>query len=220
MAKLFKSEITNKEKILGDVRNAVIEKQEALFQDIDQRTDTWVPIEEEIGTAVTFVQNFKNEGGIFVYLDTENDFAECLKQLAPENGWEPLWCTSPIIQLLLKQYDIPFTETPNPDLMQKRASITDCECLVAQTGSIVLSEAMTHSREIYAATDVLLVVAHTHQIVDNMKDVFIKLKGKYDDDNPSQLVVITGPSRTTDIEQILITGVHGARQVAVFLLGS
>ena len=39
MARDFKREITNKEQILGDVRNAIIEKQEALIKDVDQRTD-------------------------------------------------------------------------------------------------------------------------------------------------------------------------------------
>ena len=46
---------TFKEQILAKVRNALIEKPEAMFQDIDQRTETWVPIKEEDGTAITFV---------------------------------------------------------------------------------------------------------------------------------------------------------------------
>ena len=46
---------TFKEQMLAKVRNALIERQEALFKDIDQRTETWVPIKEEDGTAITFV---------------------------------------------------------------------------------------------------------------------------------------------------------------------
>ena len=78
---------TFKEQMLAKVRNALIERQEALFKDIDQRTETWIPIKEEDGTAITFVQNFKEHGGIFIYLESEAEFAECIKQLAPENGW-------------------------------------------------------------------------------------------------------------------------------------
>ena len=37
---------TFKEQMLAKVRNALIERQEALFKDIDQRTETWVPIKE------------------------------------------------------------------------------------------------------------------------------------------------------------------------------
>ena len=59
---------TNKEQILALLRNAVIEKPEAMFKDIDLQTDTWKPIREEDGNAITFVQRFKDMGGIFFYL--------------------------------------------------------------------------------------------------------------------------------------------------------
>ena len=42
---------TFKEQMLAKVRNALIEKPEAMFKDIDQRTETWVPISEEDGTT-------------------------------------------------------------------------------------------------------------------------------------------------------------------------
>ena len=107
-----KEDITFKEQILAKVRNALIEKPEAMFKDIDQRTETWVPISEEDGTAVTFAQNFKELGGVFIYLDNENEFGECLHQLAPENGWEPLWCTSPAMQAILNRHGVAYSETP------------------------------------------------------------------------------------------------------------
>ena len=218
MARDFRREITNKEQILGDVRNAIIEKQEALIKDVDQHTDTWIPIKEEDGTAITFVQNFKEQGGIFVYLEDEDEFAECLRQLAPENAWEPLWCTSPTMQKMLERSGLAYTTDSAREPKQKLVSITDCECLVAQTGSIVLSEMMCRSRKNYATPDVLLVTATTTQIVNGLKDAFVKLKGKYGSGYPSQIAIITGPSRTSDIEQTPIIGAHGTRQVAVFLL--
>ena len=57
---------TNKEQILAMIRNAIIEKPEAIFQDIDLQSDTWKPIKEEDGNAITFVQKFKDMGGIFI----------------------------------------------------------------------------------------------------------------------------------------------------------
>lgn len=212
------TDTTFKEQILAKVRNALIERQEALFKDIDQRTDTWVPIKEEDGTAITFVQNFKEQGGIFIYLESEAEFADCIRQLAPENGWEPLWCTSPAMQQLLNKYSIPFTESKDCGPKQKLVSLTGCECLVAQTGSIILSDAMTQTREAYALPDILLVYATTEQIVPGMRTAFQTLKRKYGKGKPSQLTIITGPSRSTDIEQSLVIGASGIRQVAVFLV--
>ena len=211
-------DITFKEQILAKVRNALIEKPEAMFKDIDQRTETWVPISEEDGTAVTFAQNFKDLGGIFIYLEDENEFAECIRQLAPENGWEPLWCTSPAIQALLTRHNIAFTDSSDREPKQKLVSLVDCECLVAQTGSILLSDALSRTRQAYALPDILLVFATTDQIAGGVKEAFRYVRKHHGNKMPSQLTFVTGPSRTTDIEQTLVIGANGIRQVAVFLV--
>lgn len=218
MAWSNKDDITFKEQILAKVRNALIEKPEAMFKDIDNRSETWVPISEEDGTAVTFAQNFKALGGVFIYLENEMEFGECLRQLAPENGWEPLWCTSPALQEILKRYGVAYTETPVPEPKKKIVSLTGCECLVAKTGSVLLSDTVANGREVYALPDVLLVFATTEQIVGGLKEAFRFIKKRYGDKRPDQLTFITGPSRTTDIEQTLVIGAHGIRQVAVFLV--
>lgn len=211
-------DVSFKEQILAKVRNALIEKPEAMFMDVDQRSETWVPISEDDGTAITFAQNFKDLGGIFIYLESKNEFAECLRQLAPENGWEPVWCTSPAMQALLKRYGIDYTEASEREPKQKLVSLTDCECLVAQTGSVLLSDDLSGSRQSYALPDVLLVFATTDQIVGGVKEAFRYVRNHHGNTMPSQLTFITGPSRTTDIEQTLVIGANGIRQVAVFLV--
>lgn len=211
-------DVSFKEQILAKVRNALIEKPEAMFMDVDQRSETWVPISEDDGTAITFAQNFKDLGGIFIYLESKNEFAECLRQLAPENGWEPVWCTSPAMQALLKRYGIDYTEASEREPKQKLVSLTDCECLVAQTGSVLLSDDLSGSRQSYALPDVLLVFATTDQIVGGVKEAFRYVRNHHGNKMPSQLTFVTGPSRTTDIEQTLVIGANGIRQVAVFLV--
>lgn len=208
---------TNKEQILAKVRNALIEKPEAMFEDIDLQSDTWNPIKEEDGNAITFVQNFKDMGGIFIYLENEAEFGDCMKQLAPQNGWEPLWCTSPAMQSLLEEYGIDYDTEPVKENKRKVVSIADCEYLVAQTGSIIVSD-RNSDRRTYTESDVLLILARSEQIVGGLKEAMQRIKSDFNSGEVSQTVIITGMTLSYDIEQELVSGVFGARQIAVFLI--
>lgn len=209
---------TNKEQILAKLRNALLEKPEAMFEDIDLRTDTWKPINEEDGNAITFVQNFKELGGIFIYLENEAEFGECMRQLAPQNEWEPLWCTGGEMQAILEKYGLTYSITPVRENKHKIVSITTCEFLIAKTGSIILSDHNTNSRKAYTEPDVLLVLAHTSQIVGGLKEALKKQKTELTSHVATQTVILTGPTRTYDIEQEAVQGVFGPRQIAVFLI--
>ena len=210
---------TNKEQILALLRNAVIEKPEAMFKDIDLRTDTWKPIREEDGNAITFVQRFKDMGGIFIYLENEAELGECLKQLAPQNGWGSLWCTSPEMQTLLEKYGVSYViDEPNRNDNPKIASIIPCDYLVAQTGSIIVTDGRTGSRKAYTNADILLVMAHTDQIVVGLKEAMQRLNKQMGDTGARQVLILTGTTRSYDIEQEIVEGVFGPRQIAVFLV--
>lgn len=210
---------TNKEQILALLRNAVIEKPEAMFKDIDLRTDTWKPISEEDGSAITFVQRFKDMGGIFIYLENEAELGECLKQLAPQNGWGALWCASPEMQVLLEKYGVSYVvDEPNRNDNPKIASIIPCNYLIAQTGSIIVTDGKAGSRKAYTDPDILLVMARTDQIVVGLKEAMQNLNKHLGDAGTSQAVILTGTTRSYDIEQEIVQSVFGPRQIAVFLV--
>jgi L-lactate dehydrogenase complex protein LldG len=61
-----------------------------------------------------------------------------------------------------------------------------------------------------------VVLAHSNQIVESIKDGFIKIEEKYDH-LPSQISLISGPSRTADIEKTLVMGAHGPRELIVLI---
>lgn len=209
---------TNKEQILAKLRNAIMEKPEAMFVDIDLQSDTWKPIKEEDGNAITFVQKFKDMGGIFIYLENEAELGECLHQLTPQNDWEPIWCTHPEMQALLDQHGITYCSEPEMENRKKVVSLLPCDYLVAQTGSIVVTDSNDTPRRLYTHCDVLLVVAHTRQIVEGLKEAMQQLRERLGAQSVTQAVVLTGLTQTYAIEQELVSGVFGARQMAVFLV--
>ena len=51
-----------------------------------------------------------------------------------------------------------------------------------------------------------------------MKDAFAYMKGKYGDNQPAGVTIITGASNSTDIDNTLVIGAFGCKQIALFLV--
>ena len=98
------------------------------------------------------------------------------------------------------------------------AGITACEALVAQTGSILVSSATCGGRSLSVLPHVHLVVASVDQIVATLGDALELVRSRHAGRIPSMLSFITGPSRTGDIERILVLGAHGPRELLLLLV--
>ena len=66
--------------------------------------------------------------------------------------------------------------------------------------------------------EIHFVIAYVNQLVNDLKDAFAAVQTKYSGKIPSMLSVITGPSRTADIEKTLVMGAHGPRELFVILV--
>jgi len=87
---------------------------------------------------------------------------------------------------------------------------------LADTGSVVLAAAPDESRANSLLPDVHVTLLHEDRILPSLDELFAALGA----DLPSALAIVTGPSRSADIEQKLAVGVHGPREVHVVLLPS
>ena len=63
-----------------------------------------------------------------------------------------------------------------------------------------------------------LVLLSTRRIVSTPGDVFRKMDDWFPDGLPSNVVLITGPSRSADIELEITEGVHGPQQLLIALV--
>ena len=99
------------------------------------------------------------------------------------------------------------------------AGVTTCESLVAQTGSVLVSSATCGGRSLSVLPHVHVVVATAEQVVGTLADAFARARARHGGRLPSMLSFITGPSRTGDIERILVLGAHGPRELVVILVG-
>ncbi len=214
----YNKDCTNKEQILAKVRSAILEKDEKHFSTINLQDDTWLPFDDEDGTEFTFIKRFKENGGIFMYFEEMEHFKEAMQQFVEENNWSPLLTTSPYVKEIFADTNIELSDDYKDLERKNKVSIIDCECMIAQTGSIMVSDATAGSRAAYGFADTLIVVGHPSQIVAKMKDAFWLMKEKYCDDQPAGMTIISKSTRSTDIDNTLVVGAYGFKQIALFLI--
>jgi L-lactate dehydrogenase complex protein LldG len=208
-------ESTSKEKVLKHVREALISKPEQPFPKIDLEKPVFSEMEESLD--INFAQELTRAGGLFIYCESEGEVISDLKILMNERNWDQVFALEPsIVQLLTKgQINCAYDHI---QLTDSKVAMTRCEFLVARLGSIMVSTGQMAGRQIFVHPEIHIVLAYSSQLVGDMKDALLKLKKKYDPKMPSMVTLITGPSRTADIEKTLVMGAHGPKELYVFLL--
>ncbi len=206
-------ESTSREKVLKKVRHALIYKTDNPFPKVDFDSPVYTPMNDT--ADVNFAQEFTRMGGVFIYCENESEVVSTLSALYAECEWHNIYCLEPEFQYMLTQAGVPF-DSGEDSLQQLSVGITGCEFLVARLGSIMVSSKTSRRLNVYP--EIHVVIAYVNQLVDDLKDAFTSVQNKYSGKLPSMLSVITGPSRTADIEKTLVMGAHGPRELFVILV--
>ncbi|HOY32388.1 MAG TPA: LUD domain-containing protein [Bacteroidales bacterium] len=208
-------EYSSREKVLKNVRNAGIYQADCPFTDIDFSSNVFKVSGDSLDVA--FAKAFVALAGKFVYCADEAEFIESLGAFAKEYKWDNLFCFEPKIKKFLVEAAVPFSEDTQ-SLTEAVQGITLCECLVSRLGSIMVSSAQASGRRLIVYPDVHIVVAYASQIVPDLPEALAMMAEKYKENFPSLVSVISGPSRTADIEKTLVMGAHGPRDLYLFLI--
>ena len=171
------------------------------------------PIQEN---EIEFAENFSRISGRFIYCADITELTTQLNQLITAQSWAQVFCReSQLLAILEKPLKGVLIRE---DLPEADASITTCEALIARTGSVLMSSAQESGRTVSVYAPVHICIAYTSQLVYDIRDGLEMLSVKYKDRIPSFITLATGPSRTADIEKTLVVGVHGPKDVYVFLV--
>jgi L-lactate dehydrogenase complex protein LldG len=87
--------------------------------------------------------------------------------------------------------------------------ISSCTYAVAETGSLAVASGPGTERVASLTPPIHVAVVTADQILPDLFDLFARFETAGLDSLPSNLVLITGPSKTGDLELKLTTGVHG-----------
>lgn len=89
--------------------------------------------------------------------------------------------------------------------------ITSADYALAETGTLVMLSSRQEARLVSLLPPVHVAIVPRSRILANLDELLTLLPKPAE--QSSSMVLITGPSRTADIEQILIRGVHGPGEI-------
>lgn len=205
---------SSKEAILKKIRKALSTSTPLPFPQSEGNNSLYQPSQQEL--ELQFAETFTGLQGKFAFCLDYSELGEQLNALVRERKWTKIYCLETALKQRLEAGG--FTAFDAGSLAGCDASITTCESLVARTGTIVMTAATESGRTTSVYAPVHICIAHTSQLVYDVKDALQSVKEKYAGSLPSLITFASGPSRTADIEKTLVVGVHGPGEVYVFLV--
>ena len=204
-----------KEKIINALKNVALNKQNAAPFDTDTNTNIFTIHNED--NVTIFVQNFFYNGGTLVLCETKKDIIENLRLASQKYKWNDIYCNNQTIQQILDTANIKYKEN-TADRISVNVGITLCESLIARHGSIVMSSEIDKDGKISSISETHVILATINQIVDDIKTALQCIQDKYSKKLPSYISIISGPSKTTAIENTITNGAQGKKSLFLFLL--
>lgn len=157
-----------------------------------------------------FSQMVQLVGGSCRLVDSTRDVLPQLQQFEQ-------WNTAK--RVLSNLADVPgnvdLTEVSDPhDLDNLDFVVYPGEFAVAENGAVWLTDRDLRHRVVFFITQYLVLVIPRQQIVHNMHEAYARAQPP----QPGFGLFLSGPSKTADIEQSLVIGAHGCRELQVFLV--
>jgi len=183
----------------------------------------WLP---SVGTTfeervALFRKNAAELKADFQLLSNREEFSTVLLKLRDAENWKRVGShAGDLTDAACRALALPVCRTDRSysiaELESCDVGITECDALVAQTGSVLVTSRSAGGRALSVLPPHHVVLAHREQLVADLPDAFALLKETYGANYPSFISFITGPSRTGDIERVLVLGAHGPKKLTIF----
>lgn len=174
-----------------------------------------------------FVEELRSVHGEPIAAANREEAAVILRELAQASGWnQVLVMDRPLVRDLVSKADLPWEtvllpeDPPARDLAGIPVAVIQADYLLADTGSSVVVCERPGERLACYLPPACIVLAEGSQLREHLPALWSELATKAaEPDRRGEFVIITGPSRTADIEKILILGVHGPKRLVVLVVG-
>ena len=207
---------SSRETILKKIKKAL-----ATYKTPLQEPDFSSPVfalASETELSVVFAESFLKTKGEFFYCKNEKEFLKSLSLFVHKRKLKNIFVWEDQLAKLMVKAKV-LIVTGQANFEEAEVGITTCECLIARTGSLIVSSATNAGRRLGVYPPIHIVIAYTSQVKQDIKDGLAFVKDKYKETGmPSMVGLVTGPSRTSDIEKTLVMGAHGPKELILFLI--
>jgi L-lactate dehydrogenase complex protein LldG len=161
----------------------------------------------------------------FYFAKNRDEMIAALQQVRDAEGWKKIGShAGELTDMAGKALGLPICKADQAydanELEACDAGITECDALIAQTGSVLITNRSAGGRALSVLPPHHVVLARRDQLLRDLPEAFQFLKKKYGSNYPSMMSFITGPSRTGDIERILVLGAHGPKKLTIIMVRS
>jgi L-lactate dehydrogenase complex protein LldG len=168
-----------------------------------------------------FAKNASDLKAAFKLVKDETELAAELQVLSAAEKWQRAAThTGLLVQGQTKVLGLPTIVTNDGydkhELEKCDVGISECDALIAQTGTVLVTSRSAGGRALSCLPPHHVVIARREQLVPDLPAAMALVKQRYAGNFPSMISFITGPSRTGDIERILVLGAHGPKKLTIF----
>jgi L-lactate dehydrogenase complex protein LldG len=148
-----------------------------------------------------------------------------LRELLDQERWSPLGAMDrPVCREVTAGLGPDRVAWPQPEwtpqsMAELPAGLIEADCLLADTGTAMITCNTPQERLLCYLPPACIVVAPMSRLAEHLPAAWPEIARRAaETDRRGECVFVTGPSRTADIEKILILGVHGPKRLIALLI--
>jgi len=176
----LEKDLSKKKKLLKKIvqKHSVIQLNE-FYQEIKEQ-----PVNLSLDDS--FVHNFINKGGKFLYCTNMDEVKLHLKNILKENNWGEALCTDLDLLKVIKKAKIKSISTFKKNI----PFFTTCEHLIANEGNVLFTSNQLGSNKLPSFTQDFIVYATTSQIVKNTGEGLTSIKTRFSGNLPTNISAV------------------------------
>ena len=210
------------QRVLGDYDEAMTNTRDKLLTTLKRQLVPQADLPEVIdGPWITFERPLEKlaevlqfVGGTCIEVDNIQQVAEALKKYPQFAEAKRIYSA---VEGLPGNVDLGSVDDPH-QLENLDFVIYPGQFAVAENAAVWVTDQNLKHRVVFFITQFLVLVVSAKDIVHNMHEAYARIGTDPDAAQPNFGLFLSGPSKTADIEQSLVIGAHGCRQMQLFII--